>query len=315
MSKMTLDVLGNSIFNYDFGTLDGKIDKYYSAYQSIFNFGPWRVLCSMFPILDSLPVSSSIRLHQSIAQLSELFQTMIKDNKDDTRGSMLTRMLEAVNGQTDSKVYLTNGEFHANLFILFVAGHETTSSALSWILYELARNPKIQDRAYAEIQHVLGDKPATFEDLDKLTYLDNIITETLRLHSPVALLPTREAIQDLTYKNQFIPKGSVIALNIHSIHRHPLHYSEPSQFNPDRWDADHHVKQHKFAYLPFSLGSRMCIGNTFSLIEQRLFLSRFLHKFQVNLPTENVLSAVRGNALNSPAHVWTSIVPRATTKI
>jgi len=310
MSKFTVDLLGKSIFGYDFLSLDGKLDEYYNAYKVLINFGFTRILFTIFPFLDKLSLPYSKQVRRSIDQIKELFSIMIKQHSapDTYFNDMLSHMLDA--SKTQEGAYLTEQEFFANLFILFVAGHETTSSALSWLFYELAKHPEIQEKAYQEIKDVLGDKSPSFDDLEKLEYVDKIIKEGLRIHPPVALLPGRRTLQDLKYKDQFIPKDSFLGINIFIIHHHPEHWENPFTFDPERWNKD--KKHHRFAHLPFSLGPRMCIGSQFSLIEQKLFIIKFLQKYELLKPKTHQLSGKVGYTLNlnTPDNVWISLKER-----
>jgi len=180
-----------------------------------------------------------------------------------------------------SNCYRTFGFF-------FLAGHETTATALTWACICLGAYPEIQEKIYREIVEKLGkDKVPTFDDLSKLEYLECFINENLRLNPPVGLLPTRRATEDIRYKedsiNQVIPKDAIIGIFFRAIHTHPDHWENPEKFDPDRFLPDNRKGRHHFAFMPFSLGPRQCIGNNFSLVEQRLFLTRLLQKFEVKL--------------------------------
>eukprot|EP01125_Pyxidicula_operculata_P015202 TRINITY_DN5141_c0_g2_i2.p1 TRINITY_DN5141_c0_g2~~TRINITY_DN5141_c0_g2_i2.p1 ORF type:complete len:475 (-),score=94.82 TRINITY_DN5141_c0_g2_i2:717-2141(-) len=305
--RFTLDVLGRSIFNYDFQTLDGKIDHFYEAYKQVLNFDKFRLFMFVFPWLDYFSFIPHVsRLHQGILDLEVLFKKVVNEHKETEGLDILGNMMKAT--ESDSKAHLSKHEFDSNLFILFVAGHETTANALSWALYELAKNPDIQQRLYDEIESVLQGRHPTLEELSKLVYLEAFISEVMRRHPPVLQLATRKSTTDLKYKDQVIPGGCQVGVNIYNVHHHPAHWEDPFKFNPDRFLKDE--KRHRYAFLPFSLGSRMCIGNNFSLIEQHLFITRLLQTFVVSLPKEHELKGIRKRGLNTPENIWVSFKPR-----
>jgi len=172
----------------------------------------------------------------------------------------------------------------SNIWLFFIAGHETTSRALTGEINCLAHYQDIQEKLYQEIITSIGTKSPSIEDLDHLIYLDNFISECLRLYSPADFLPSRCATEDVQYKNMIIPKGTIMGLSIRGVHDHPDYWPNPKVFDPDRFTPEQKKQRVKFAYMPFSLGLRQCIGNHFSLIEQKLFLVSLLQKFKVIPP-------------------------------
>jgi len=181
---------------------------------------------------------------------------------------------------------LSQADVIANLYIFFLAGHETTATAFSTAVAELADKQEIQQRLFEEITANFGTEPPSFESIhnDPPDFLNRFLLENLRKHPPVELLPTRHAKEDIAYGDQVIPAGSLVMFNIRTIHNHPEHWEEPEKFDPDRFLPERKKGRHKFAYLPFSLGQRQCIGNEFSELEQRLVLIRLLQRFKIVYP-------------------------------
>jgi len=313
LTSFTIDLLGKSILNYDFGRLDGKINEYFEAYRYVIDFTPMRLMYMIFPWLDKIPLPFTLKMKKSLAKLDELFNRVVESH-DTSKNDFLSHMLRAVKDDSTAKVHLSDTEFVSNLFIMFVAGHETTSSALSWATYELARNQGCQAKMYDEIHAVVGDREPTFEDLEKLDYVDNFLSENLRLHPPVPMLASRQATTDLHYKNQVIPKGSLLGFNIYNIHHNSEHWKDPFAFNPDRFLAENAKGRHKFSFLPFSLGPRMCLGNHFSLIEQRLYMVRLLQKYEVLHPTQHELpNTYAKSGIGGRDSTWVALKPRPQT--
>jgi len=171
-----------------------------------------------------------------------------------------------------------------NLFLFFIAGHETTAAALSWALYLLARHPDVQKRVQDELDSVLKGNHVDNDSVKELWYLDMVIKEVLRWGSPIAIIVSRKAQEDIQIDKYVIPKDTPIALGIHAVHHHPEFWPNPEVFDPERFAPNKATKQHPFAFLPFSLGRRVCIGNNFSLLEQKIFLSTLLQKFTISVP-------------------------------
>jgi cytochrome P450 len=159
----------------------------------------------------------------------------------------------------------------SNAFIMFVAGHETTSTALTWLFYHLATNKHVQDKVSAEIQRVLNGQPVTQDSLKELTFMNNVIKENMRVQPPVLMTGTRVAEKDIEYEGKVIPKGvsyfliphsttskfdtcqqARVGIDIYALHHSPEFWENPEEFNPDRFDKS----TVPFAYLPFSLKSR-----------------------------------------------------------
>jgi len=183
---------------------------------------------------------------------------------------------------SDSTGSLTLKELIANIWVFYLAGHDTTSAALICACNCLRNYPKIQEKVYQEIKSVIGlENSPTEEDLEKLVYLDCFIQEVLRMYPPVPAIGNMLAEKDIQYKDMIIPKGSRVGINIQSLHLNPEHWEDPMKFDPERFNAENRKGRNHFLHLPFSAGPRQCIGIQFSLLEQKLFLTRLLQKYQI----------------------------------
>jgi cytochrome P450 len=168
-------------------------------------------------------------------------------------------------------------ELVSNAFIMFTAGHETTATALGWLLYYLAIKQDVQLKIKKEIDDVLKGQPITQDHLKELTYLSNTIKENLRIQPPAGFVPTRTAATDMEFEGKIIPQGSRVGVNIYAIHHDPEIWANPNEFDPDRFTKP----ILPFSYLPFSLKSRACLGNQFSLVEQTVFVATLLQRFKI----------------------------------
>ncbi|MCW8098157.1 cytochrome P450 [Streptomyces tauricus] len=179
-------------------------------------------------------------------------------------GDMLSMLLRARDEETGEP--LTGDQICSEILTLAVAGTETTASVLSWILYELARDPAVEARVQAELADVLGERPVTFDDVMRLPYLNRVITEALRLHH-TGWLVTRRTVTDTRLGEWTVPAGTELAYCQHALHRDPELFADPLDFNPDRWLDDTQARLPAGAFLPFGAGRHKCIGDRFALTE------------------------------------------------
>lgn len=166
--------------------------------------------------------------------------------------------------------------------IIFVAGHETTANAMSWMLYLLAQHPEVVDKVLAEIDSVLGGDNPDFARLPQLQYTQQVIQESMRMYPP-AWAVDRVALGDDQLGEYHIPKGSILLLYIHGAHNNPQYWEGPERFDPDRFAPDKVKQQTKYSYLPFGGGPRLCIGNNFAMMEMKVLLVHLLRKFKFEL--------------------------------
>ncbi|EAL2028658.1 cytochrome P450 [Campylobacter coli] len=162
--------------------------------------------------------------------------------------------------------------------MLFLAGHETTASSLTWTLYLLSLYPKEQEKAYEEITQVLQGGAIEISHLRQFKYLTNIFKESLRLYPPVGFF-AREAKKDTQVRDKLIKKGSGVVIAPWLIHRHKEFWTNPHGFNPSRFEGEYK----KDAYLPFGVGERICIGQGFAMQEAILILANILKTYKLEL--------------------------------
>jgi len=171
-------------------------------------------------------------------------------------------------------------ELRDNLLTFIVAGHETTALTLAWALYLLAFDPQVQDRAAIEARTVLGARAATAQDVAQLTYIRQIIDESLRMYPPAAFLSRTSLIHDRLGGREVHP-GETIMLPIYALHRHHLLWDDPDRFDPDRFAPG--VTRDRFAFLPFGAGPRICIGASFAIQEAVIILATLLARLRFEL--------------------------------
>lgn len=166
-----------------------------------------------------------------------------------------------------------------------IAGHETTSVWCHWALYTLGKYPAIQQRVYEDIcKHVKMDSEINAESVEKMTYMNAFLNEVLRLYPPVGFI-FRVTTQEEHWKGYTIPANTRIDIPFVLLHRHPDHWPKPLEFLPERWlDTDANNARHRCCFLPFSVGGRNCIGQSFAQTEAKLIISLLVKNFEIHLP-------------------------------
>jgi cytochrome P450 len=181
----------------------------------------------------------------------------------------------------EQKGEITLEEIQYEVDTFMFEGHDTTSAGITWACHLLGNYPEVQKKAYEEIESVLGDShDISFEHLSKLKYCECIIKESLRLYPSVPIF-ARVLGEDQEVSGHVIPKGTQILVNPYLIHRDPSHWDEPEQFRPERFLPENCVGRNAFAFVPFSAGSRNCIGQRFALMEEKTLMASILRNFEI----------------------------------
>src|SRR5450432_2362651 len=189
---------------------------------------------------------------------------------------MLSMLIEA---RDEGGGQLSEDELVGHAGVIFAAGHETSSNALSWTLFALAEHPQILEDLCEELAGKLhGDAP-TFDNLSELPLLDRVVKESLRIFPP-APMNHRVTARDSELGDYRIPAGTEILASIYHTHRIPDLYPDPLSFRPERWVG---LEPGPYAFNPFSAGPRMCIGATFALFEIKIVLALLLQRFRFEL--------------------------------
>lgn len=158
------------------------------------------------------------------------------------------------------------------------AGTETTAMTLAWLFYEFTRHPEIQERVHAEVVEVLGPRPITAPDLPELTYLESVLKETTRLHTP--LLFMRRNTGPVSIHGVELPPGTEVAHSPYALHRNPVLYPHADRFQPERWTDTAPIP--RGAYIPFGNGARKCIGDAFAWTELAVVTATITRQWRID---------------------------------
>lgn len=176
----------------------------------------------------------------------------------------------------------TREELIDQLGVLFLAGHETSASALTWVFYLLATQPALVARLRAEVNEVVGEGPILFEHTRKLPFIRNVFRETLRLYPPITFLP-RVANEATRIGDYPVKKGALIMVAPWVLHRHHAYWRDPHFFDPDRFLPEREAEMTAGAYIPFGIGPRVCAGAAFAQVEAVLLIARLFRHFDFHI--------------------------------
>ncbi|MGW2520410.1 cytochrome P450 [Streptomyces sp. NPDC001617] len=286
MVGLSLDMLAKTVFA---GSLDDAVFRRLRSDVSVVMSGVG--LRMMLPDwAERVPLPFNRRFDRARAGVRATINTAVDElqaSGHDT-GDMLSMLLRTIDEETGEP--LTGHQICSEIFLLAVAGTETTASLLAWTLYELARNPGIEARVLAELDEVLGERPVAFDDVIRLPYLNRVITETLRLHHP-GWLVTRRTTEETRLGEWTLPAGTELAYCQHALHRDPERFPDPLTFDPDRW-IDAAQEPPPGAFVPFGDGKHKCMGDRFALTEMVTALATMLRSVRLELSEGQVIRQV-----------------------
>ncbi len=276
MMRLTLQIVGKTLFDADVERDAQGVGK---SLELLLEIGANFRRTIFVP--HWLPSPANLRVKREVAQIEKILYRIIAERRASGRdaGDLLSMLLAA---QDDDGSKMTDKQLRDETITLFLAGHETTASTLSWTWWLLAQNPAVEKKLHAELDTVLRDRAPSLDDLPKLVYNGHVITESLRLY-PAAWGLARLAVEDHEIAGYPVTKGMGVAMAQWVVHRDPRWYDAPEEFRPERWENDLMKRLPRFAYFPFGGGARQCIGNAFALMEAALILATIAQKFRLRL--------------------------------
>jgi cytochrome P450 len=221
---------------------------------------------------QSWPTPQNRRARQAIVRVNATIYHMIEERRrsSEDRGDFLSSLLHAQDDEHAPP--LNNQQARNEILSLFVAGHETTATALTWCWYLLSQHPEVYTQMRAEGDRVLVGRLPTVADLPNLPYTLQVFKETLRLYPPVYAF-TRGATAPVQLGEYFIPKGTSVVISPYTLHRRSKFFPDPERFDPERFDPLQEQKLTRYSYIPFGAGSHICLGMHFALLEGHLLLA------------------------------------------
>lgn len=260
---------------------------------------------------DAIPLPGHLRYRRAIRTVERVVSSMIAERRAsglEDRNDCLSRLMAA---RDEAGRPMSDALLRDEAITLLLAGHETTALALSWAWFLLGQHPDAEARMAAEIAEVLGDRPATADDLLRLKFTESVVMEAMRLYPPAWAIG-RESTQAFELSGYSFAPGTTIFIIPWVLHRDPRNFQEPEAFRPERWMGNLARELPRFAYMPFGGGPRVCIGQRFAMIEAVLVLTTMVQRFSMEWQSDRKVTPFPSITLRPNGGVWLKIKERRT---
>jgi cytochrome P450 len=280
MMRLTLEIIGLLLCSKDLSDDASEIGQAVGVAIHHAN----EAMTNPLRIPDVVPTPDNLRFKRAMKVFDDLLYSLITERRaqgDGAPKSDLLGMLMAVKDEETGEG-LNDEQLRNEMLTFLIAGHETTSIALTWTFYALSKHPVIARRVVAEVDEQLAGERPGFADTAKCSYANMVIDEAMRLYPPAWAL-SREAVSDDEIGGYHIPKGALVFLAPWVTHRSPELWPNPEGFDPERFNPDAVAARHKDAYFPFAAGPHKCIGIGLAMMELHLIVPMVLQKYRLDL--------------------------------
>ncbi|MCF8465607.1 MAG: cytochrome P450 [Flavobacteriales bacterium] len=279
MMEMTLNIVCRAMFSSDVRDAMEVVNREFDlANENLIN----RVT-NPFPLPYWLPAPSVKREKEGYNAIKNVVADIIEKRRSSKEkyDDLLAMLMEVEDADTGEK--MSNKQIQDEVITIFLAGHETTAVALTWMMHCLEENPEVEEKLAEEEKRVLNGGTPVLDDLRELEYTRMVIDETLRLYPPAWIIGRHTLAEDQLGEYR-IPNNTNCLIPVYYIHRDPKNWDEPLKFIPERFNKENSKGRHKFAYFPFGGGPRLCIGNNFALMEMQLIAPMLVRAFKLRKP-------------------------------
>ncbi len=279
MMGLTMEIIGKALFSRDLGPSVGELGD---AVSVVINDVGRGSVTDFLGLPEWLPRRRSREAKTAVVLLDETIYGIIAARRasGEMRDDLLAMLLEARDEVTGEG--MTDHQLRDEIMTLFAAGHETTGVALTWIWYLLSQHPAVEDQLHTELARVLQGRAPDVNDLDNLPYTRMVVEEAMRLFPP-AFAISRVAVSDDLIGGHRIRAGTLVTISPYLIHRNPKVWPDPTRFEPERFAPERASGRHRFSYLPFGGGPRICVGNNLAMMEVRILLAVIAQAFRLRL--------------------------------
>jgi cytochrome P450 len=284
MMALAMRIVGEALFGTNVQAQTQVVGRAFNLLSAQI-VGRFRTFNIIPPVL---PTAMDRAFRRAIAELDGVIYQIIgaRRQSGDDHGDLLSMLMLARDEETGAQ--MSDRQLRDECLTMLVAGHETTATVLTWAWALLDRHPQALDRLQAELGDVLGGRAPTVSDIPRLSYTRMVIDEAMRLYPPVYVL-SRKVLADDEIGGYRIPAGSSVDISPYVTHRHPAFWERPDAFEPERFSPDQVAARHKYAYIPFSTGPRMCIGNSFALMETTIILAMVAQRYRLRVAPGHVV--------------------------
>lgn len=278
MMRLTLAIVGRTLFDIDIESSAPEVGLALTEVLDSF----WMLLLPFGDVLERLPIR---RLEQGRAareRLDAMIYGMIAQRRAEggERGDLLSMLLQS--RDEDGGAMLSDAQVRDEAMTIVLAGHETTANALTWTWYLLSQSPDVERRLHAELDRVLGQRRPTISDVGALAFVEQVVTESMRLYPP-AWMVGRRALEPYAIGSYALPARTILVMSQYVMHRDARYYDAPAEFRPDRWTPEMKAALPRFAYFPFGGGPRQCVGESFAWMELVLLLATMAQRWRLEL--------------------------------
>lgn len=303
MENLALSIVGQTLFATELGR-----DAIAEAQRSMPILSKYLAVRAFMPkLMERLPIPANRRYDEAAARFRRVVAEVVvaaraegKDHGDLLSTLLLARDEDTGEGMSDQQV-------HDEVVTILTAGAETTAVALAWLFHELGQHPEVERRFHAEIDHVLAGRIATFDDLPRLQYTQQIIREVLRKYPLLILM--RRSRTDIDLGGVHIQPGTEVALSQYALHHDRHLYPDPARFDPDRWLPDRAATLPKGAFVPFGAGLHHCPGHSYAETEIAIVAATVAARWRL-VPVAGKPVHPRLTATMRPSRISMITVPR-----
>lgn len=274
MQALAVTIVGEALFGAELGRR--AIQEARRSIPVVIRHGMVRALSP--EVVGRLLVRGNRRFELAVARMRAVVHGLIRDWRAEgrDRGDLLSMLLMA---RDEEGAAMTDEQAYDEVVTLLSAGIETSALALAWVFHELARDPEVERRVHEEVDRIGED--ARFDDYAGLTYTRQVITETLRMY-PIWIL-MRRTLEPVELGGTLVPAGAEVTVSPHALHLDPRNFPDPTRFDPDRWTPARANDVPRGAFIPFGAGNRMCVGNTFALLEMAVTVATIARRWRLTL--------------------------------
>ncbi|SEF29790.1 cytochrome P450 [Variovorax sp. NFACC27] len=278
MNMLTIDAVLRTMFGGRVEQDTAEIEKAVRLWSQI----SFAEMGMPMTLPDWLPLPGKAEKRWAMGVLNDFVTSQIRrrraegSKQDDFLGTLL-----ALSGDGRGDGQDSDRQARDQSMAVFLAGHSTTATSLCWAAWVLAKYPDVQERASVEIDEVIGQREPTFADMARLTYLDQVVKETLRLYSPATGVIVRRATEDVQVGEWLVPKGALVSILSFVVQRDERWFEDPLRFDPERFNPENAENITRGSYFPFGIGPRVCIGNNLASMEIKLALALLLQRYSL----------------------------------
>jgi cytochrome P450 len=302
MQALAVTIVGEALFGTELGRTAIEEARY--SIPIVIRHGMVRALSPAF--VGPLLVRGNRQFDRAVRRMRTVVGGLITDWRaaGTDHGDLLSMLLMA---RDEDGEPMTDQQAYDEVVTLLSAGIETSALALAWLFHEIARHPEVECRVHEEIDQVLSGRRVTADDVPKLTYVQQVINETLRMY-PIWIL-MRRTLRPVRLGGVGLPAGTEVTISPHALHHDPRHFPDPHRFDPDRWSPDRAAEVPRGAFIPFGAGNRMCVGTAFAQTEMAVTVATIASRWRLVPVPERPLK-VKFTSTAYPARLSMTAVPR-----